>query len=314
MLDDLDISKIRDLDDALDCIKKLLNLIETLNQEIPELKRQNQELRDENNRLKGEQGKPKIKPSKKNPGQYSSEKERKRPKKRKKRRKKDRIKTKKREICYVDKSLLPKDAQFKGYDRVVVQDIKFEANNTLFLKEKYYSPSLNKSYLASLPPGYEGEFGPTIKALSLKLYFDANMTQPNILDLFTDAKINISSGQVSNFLIKGHDPFHKEKDAVYEAGLYSSPWHHMDETVTRFNAQNYYCQILCNPLYTAYFTTENKSRLTVIDVLTNFRERSFLLNREAFTYFDIFKLPIPIIQQMKSFPQEKPSKKNPGFS
>jgi regulator of replication initiation timing len=306
MLDDLDISKIRDLDGALDCIKTLLNLIETLNQEILELKRQNQELRDENNRLKGEQGKPKIKPNKKNPSQTSSEKERKKPKKRKKRKKKDRIKKHKNQICQIDKSLLPKDAQFKGYDRVVVQDIKFEAHNTLFMKEKYYSPSLRKSYLASLPPGYEGEFGPVIKALSLKLYFDSNMTQPKILDLFTDAKINISAGQLSNFLIKGHDAFNKEKDAVYEAGLHSSPWHHMDETVTRVNAQNNYCQILCNPLYTAYFTTENKSRLTVIDVLTNFRERSFLLNREAFTYFDIFKLSIPVIRQLKSFQQEQP--------
>jgi hypothetical protein len=306
MLDDLDISKIRNRDDALDCIKKLLNLIETLNHEILELKRQNQELRDENNRLKGEQGKPKIKPNKESPGQYSSEKERKKSKNRKKRRKKNHIKKHKSQICHVDKSLLPKDAQFKGYDRVVVQDIKFEAHNTLFLKEKYYSPSLSKSYLASLPPGYEGEFGPTIKALALKLYFDSNMTQPKILDLFADAKINISAGQLSNFLIKGHDAFHKEKDDVYEAGLRSSPWHHMDETVTRVNAQNYYCQILCNPLYTAYFTTENKSRLTVIDVLTNFRERSFLLNREAFIYFDIFKLPIPIIRQLKSFPQEQP--------
>jgi len=306
MLDDLDISKIRDLDDALDCIKKLLNLIETLNHEILELKRQNQELRDENNRLKGEQGKPKIKPNKESPGQYSSEKERKKSKKRKKRKKKNRIKTHKSQICHIDKSLLPKDAQFKGYDRVVVQDIKFEAHNTSFMKEKYYSPSLKKAYLASLPPGYEGEFGPAIKALALKLYFDSNMTQPKILDLFTDAKINISAGQLSNFLIKGHDAFHKEKDDVYEAGLRSSPWHHMDETVTRVNAQNDYCQILCNPLYTAYFTTENKSRLTVIDVLTNFRERSFLLNREAFIYFDIFKLPIPIIRQLKSFPQEQP--------
>ena len=305
MLDDIDIQNIRDLDGALDCIKKLFNLVETLNQDNLELKRQNQELRDEINRLKGEQGKPKIKPSKKNPSQYSSEKERKRPKKRKKRSKKDHIKTHDRQICYVDKSLLPKDAQFKGYDPVVVQDIKFEAHNTLFLKEKCYSPSLNKSYLASLPSGYEGEFGPGLKTLSLKLYFDANMTQLNILDLFTDAKIKISAGQLSNFLIKDHDVFHKEKDAVYEAGLQSSPWQHMDETTTRVNAQNYYCQILCNPLYTAYFTTENKSRLTVIDVLTNFRDRSFLLNREASSYFDSFKLPTPVIQQLKSFPQDQ---------
>ena len=175
MLDDLDINNIRDLDDPLDFIRKLFNLVETLSQENGELKRQIQKLRDEINRLKGEQGKPKIKPNKKKPKQHSSEKERKEPKKRKKRRKKDRIKTHDSQICYVDKSLLPKDAQFKGHDRVVVQDIKFEAHNTLFLKEKYYSPSLNKSYLAPLPPGYEVEFGPAVKSLSLKLYFDTNV-------------------------------------------------------------------------------------------------------------------------------------------
>jgi len=80
VLNDLDINNIRNLDDSLDYIRKLLNLVETLSQENRELKRQIQELRDENNRLKGEQGKPKVKPSKKNPGQYSSEKERKKPK------------------------------------------------------------------------------------------------------------------------------------------------------------------------------------------------------------------------------------------
>jgi regulator of replication initiation timing len=303
MLDDLDINNIRDLDDALDCIRKLFNLVETLNQDILELKRQNQELRDENNRLKGEQGKPKVKPSKKNPGQYSSEKERKKPKKRKKRSKKDRIKTHDSRICYVDKSLLPKDAQFKGYDSVVVQDIKFEAHNTLFLKEKYYSPSFNKSYLASLPLGYEGEFGPGLKTLSLKLYFDANVSQPKILDFLDDAEIKISAGQLSNFLIKGHDVFHEEKDALYEAGLKSSPWHHIDDTSTRVNGQNQYCQILCNPLYTAYFTTVNKTRLTVIDVLRNFTDRTFLLNSEMFSYVELFTLPISVVQQLKSFPK-----------
>lgn len=293
------------MDDARDCILMLFNLVEILKQENLELKKEVQQLRDEINRLKGEQGKPKIKPNKKGTNQYSSEKERKGPKERTKKNKINRIKTHKRKICQVDQSLLPEDAQFKGYDRVVVQDIKFEAHNTLFLKEKYYSPSLNKTYLAPLPPGYEGEFGPGLKTLVLKLYFDANMTQPKILDLFQDAKIKISAGQLSHFLIKDHDLFHKEKDGLYEAGLRSSPWQHIDDTTTRVNAQNYYCQILCNPLYTAYFTTENKSRLTVIDVLRNFHERTFLLNTEAFTYIDIFKLPVPVIQQLRSFPQNK---------
>jgi hypothetical protein len=306
VMHDFDINRIGDLDHAMDVIRKLLNLVENLEQENQELKRQNQQLRDEINRLKGEQGKPNIKPNKNKPGQYSSEKERKKPKKRKKRSKKDRIETHESRVCYVNKSLLPMDAQFKGYDPVVVQDIEFKAHNTLFLKEKYYSSSLNRSYLAPLPPGYEGEFGPALKSLSLKLYFDTNVTQPKILDLLYDAKIRISAGQLSNLLIKGHEAFHKEKDALYEAGLKSSPWHNMDETNMRVNGQNRYCQIVCNPLYTAYFTTQNKSRLTVIDVLTNFGPRFFLLNNEAAHYIQMFRLPESVASQLKTFPQDQP--------
>jgi hypothetical protein len=304
MLSDFDISSITNLDEAIDSIRKLLNLVERLSEENRELKQQNQELRDEIKRLKGEQGTPKIKPNKNTSGQFSSEKERKRPKKRRKRRKKGHIKTHQSRVCHVDKSILPKDAEFKGYDRVLVQDIKFEAHNTLFLKEKYYSLSLNKAYLAPLPPGYEGEFGPGLKAFSLDLYVDANVTEPRILDLLHEAGIRISAGQLSNFLIKGHDAFHKEKDALYEAGLKSTPWHHIDDTSTRVKGQNCYCQILCNPLYTAYFTTESKSRLTVIDVLRNFNTRSFLLNRETFTYLDIFRLPASVVNELHSFPKD----------
>ena len=157
-----------------------------------------------------------------------------------------------------------------------------------------------------MPPGYEGEFGPGLKSLALKLYFDTNVTQPRILDLFDDADIILSRGQLSNFLIKNHDPFHKEKDALYEAGLNSTPWHHIDDTSTRVNGQNQYCQILCNPLYTAYFTTPNKSRLTILDVLRNFSERTFLLNSEAFEYVAAFKLPARVVQQLQSFPKDRP--------
>ena len=41
MLNDLDIDNIRNLDDALDVIRNLLNLVETFRQENLELKRQN---------------------------------------------------------------------------------------------------------------------------------------------------------------------------------------------------------------------------------------------------------------------------------
>lgn len=288
--------------DAKECIQMLLNMLERLNQENLELKKQLQQLKDEINLLKGEQPKPNIKPNKNKPTNHSSEKKRNRPKKRKRSSKIDRIITHETRICPVEKSILPSDAIFKGHERATVQDINFEAHNILFLKEKYYSPSQNKTFLAPLPPGYEGEFGPNIKTMSIKLYFDSNMTQPKILDLYNDANIFISAGQLSNFLIKNNHNFHKEKDDIYEAGLRSSPWQHIDDTRTRVNGNNQYCQIVCNPLYTAYFTTENKTRLTVIDVLRNFKKRFFLLNDEAFCYINMFRLPTSVVQTLRSFP------------
>jgi hypothetical protein len=98
--------------------------------------------------------------------------------------------------------------------------------------------------------------------------------------------VRISDGQVSNLLIKDQAAFHAEKDALYQAGLASSPWQHLDDTSTRVNGQNGYCHIVCNPLYTAYFTTTAKDRLTVIDVLTNYRPRRFVVNAEALGYVE----------------------------
>jgi hypothetical protein len=66
--------------------------------------------------------------------------------------------------------------------------------------------------------------------------------------------------------------------------LASSPWHHLDDTSPRINGQNSYCHIVCNPLYTAYFTTENKDRQSVLDVLTKHRPRRFLVNADALGY------------------------------
>jgi len=45
--------------------------------------------------------------------------------------------------------------------------------------------------------------------------------------------------------------------------------------------------------------------LTVIDVLRNFSNRTFLLNSEAFGYVDTFKLPASVVQQLNDFPKDR---------
>lgn len=307
MLEGFDPKSIQNIEQARQCIVMLLNLVEELKEENHQQREEIQHLRNEVNRLKGEQGQPTIKPNKQREKRddHSSEKERSKPQEWNKSSKVDKIKIDREQVLEVDKLKLPPDAQFKGHEEVVIQDLSIHTNNILFLKEKYYSASEGKTYLAKLPRGYEGEYGPGVKSMAIVLYYAGNMTQPKILDWFWNLGIQISQGQLSNILIKDQQQFHLEKEAVYEAGLLSSPWQQIDDTATRVNGQNQHCHVVCNPLYTAYFTTQKKDRLTVLDVLKNFRERTFRLNAEAFGFLDIFGLPVKVVNKLKELPQEK---------
>ena len=285
MLENIDLGAILE-EKTRELVKRLLNFIEQLSRRLRETQTENQRLRDENNRLKGEQGKPNIKATVKAPTDHSSEKERRKPRKRQGKKKQARIVIDREEVMKVDQSVLPEDAIFKGYEENVVQDILLKTDNVRFLKEKYYSPSVGRTYLAELPMGYKGQFGPGIKALCLAFYHGGLMTELKLLEFLENVGIQISKGTISNLLVKGHAEFHAEKEAVYTAGLASSSYQHIDDTPTRVNGQNQYCHVVCNPLYTAYFTKPGKDRLSVLDVLRQGRKREYLLNVEALTYLN----------------------------
>ena len=287
MFDDIDLSRIQD-ENARELIMRLLNLVEKLSADLRDAQAEIQRLRDEVNRLKGEQGKPKIKGNtpKLPLTKHSSEKERHKPRQRHKSSKKAEIPINREQVVEVDPSVLPPDAEFKGHEDVVVQDILLRSDNILFHKQKYYAASTRRTYLAQLPRGYNGQFGPGIKALTLAFYFGMGTSEPKILEFYENVGIQISKGELSNLLIKDQASFQVEKDAVYEAGLQSSPWQQTDDTLTRVDGQNQHCHVVCNPVYTAYHTRPTKERLSVLDVLRNGRKRIFRLNAEALEYLE----------------------------
>src|SRR5216684_768693 len=160
MLEDFDPSSIAD-EAVRQVVVHLMNLVENLSAKVQEQAEEIQRLRDENNQLKGEQGKPKIKANKPAPD-LSSEKERRESKSHPKARKQPEIRIDRVEVVKIAEECLPQDAQFKGYEEVIVQDIDFRTENIQFRKEKYYSPSQKQTYLANLPAGYKGQFGPRV--------------------------------------------------------------------------------------------------------------------------------------------------------
>src|SRR5579859_6550037 len=200
MLEDFDPASIHD--EALRAAFLLLmKEVERLSAENKVLKDDNQRLREENRRLKGEQGTPTIRPVTQRPA-VSSEPERHVPRAHHKGPKQAHVVIDRTEVRQVDRHLLPPDAQFKGYEDVVVQDVSFVTDNVLFKKEKFYAPSERRTYLAALPAGYSGQFGPGVSAEILALYHASGMSEPKIKDVLTTIGISISAGEIANILIK----------------------------------------------------------------------------------------------------------------
>ena len=307
MFEDIDLNAVQE-ESARELVKRLLNTIEQLSGAVQELRAEVQRLRDENNRLKGEQGKPNIKGNKaQGPAKvdHSSEAERHKGRRRHKKSKKAEVPIDREEVLKVDPVRLPKDAEYKGREVVVVQDLQLRPSNVRFYKEKYYSPSRHKTYLAELPPGYEGHFGPGIKSLVVTLYFGVGTSEPKIKEFLENMGVQISAGEVSNLLIQKQEEFHAESAAVYEAGLRSSPWQQTDHTETRVDGQNHHCQVVCNPVYSSYHTRLGKDRLTVLDVLRQGRKRIFRLNEEAFRYLERVPLSKAAQQILPKWRSEK---------
>jgi hypothetical protein len=304
ILQNVDVASIQD-ERVRECIRLLLNLVETLTVELRKAQAENRYLREQLQGRKSGGGKPDPSKGASPPASRSSEKERAEPpetKQNTKRSKLDRIRIDREEVLKLDRATLPPDAEFKGYEDVVVQELHIRPDNVRFRKEKYYAASTGKTYLAPLPQGYGGEFGPNLKSLCLLFAHLCNMTEPKIADLLANVGILISDGQISNMLSSGQEQLQPEKEAIVEAGLSSSPWQHIDDTGTPVNGRNRHCQVLCNPLYTAYTTTLRKDRLTVIDVLRNQRGRIFRLNEEAFGLMRQFKVSQRVLEKLRQVP------------
>ncbi len=186
------------------------------------------------------------------------------------------------EECFVDVENLPGDAIFKGYKKKIVQDIVIQSDNVLFEREIYWSPSENKTYMGSIPVGYEGDFGPNINSQIISFKYVNNMSIPNIKQFYSDFNVKISESYISNRLTKQLDVFHDEKSKLYVTNLEIGTFQQIDDTGCRVNGKNYYTHIVCNDLCTVFFTTPKKDRMTIIDILRNFGSRVFIFNEETF--------------------------------
>ena len=260
-----------DFDDKETVKNIIILLLNTIAYQVKineEQRKEIQKLKDEINHLKGEKGKPNIKPNvprRENDIPNPTKKSR----KWKKKSKKQRIKIDRIELIKVDEDILPPDAEYKGYRSVVKQNIKFETDNVEYRLERYYSPSENKTYEAELPEKVkDSEFNSDLKAFIHYLYYVGRVSEPRIHEMLQEVGIIISKGEISNILTKDKkDEFTREQEDIFEAGMESSDYFHIDDTGIRHNGVNYYVHVLCNAVFTAFFILPKKDRATIRGIL-----------------------------------------------
>ncbi len=278
----------------------LFNLIEEMYEDYKKTKEENQNLRDAINLLKGEDPKPKFTKNKKNESSEKERKDKKPPKEKKSTKKKDKIIPDRTVPCPVDKSILPADAKFNGYSPLIVQELIIKVENIEYKREVYYSASQKKTYMGKLPPGIKGGYDPGVISFIYAQKHGSNVSEPKITEFLNDIGIYISQPTVSRFLTNDIDDFHQEKDDIVLAGLRSTEFQQIDDTGTKVNGESKYVQILCNPYYTAFFTTPKKDRLTVIDLLLCGLERRYFFNDDAFELLKFLRVSNKVITLLQS--------------
>lgn len=264
-------------------IQQLILIIEQQAKEIEDLKA---EIR----MLKEHPKKPNIRPStlEKSRDKASDESNENGRQHREKREKKPNLPIDKTEkIVVADK---PKGSLFKGYKKVIIQDLEIKRMNTLYLLEMWQTPE-GKYICGQLPDYLQGtDFGVTLKCFILSQYHQCGVTQPLLHEQLKGFGIDISTGQISNILTKNNEEFHQEKEEILEVGLQEFPYIQTDDTGARHQGKNGYCTFIGNEFFSYFKSTESKSRINFLELLRG-KHSDYYLDEIAFEYFQQQELP-----------------------
>jgi hypothetical protein len=190
----------------------------------------------------------------------------------------------------------PAGSRRKGYEEIIVQDIAFKPEATLYRRERWRTPE-GRTVMAELPPGVVGGCGPHLHRLVLMLHFQGQMTCERIVALLTATGVAISKRQVVRLLTAKLETFRAEEEAVFSAGLRASPYISVDDTGARHAGKaGYTTQFGCER-FTAFRTGPSKSRLAFLRNLLGGAAR-YAINAAAIAYMRAANLAHGVIDAL----------------
>ncbi len=285
-------------------VRRLIGEVERLRKENEKLtaalaaaKRENQELKDEIRRLKGLPPRPSIKPSgmekatdRSGPETPSA------PEAAAARRRGPGVSKLSVDRTVTLTAAAPAGSRHKGYEEIIVQDIAFKPEVTLYRRERWATPD-GGTVVADLPAGVVGGCGPSLHRLVLTLHFQGQMTCERIVAVLTAAGLSISKRQVVRLLTARLDLFRAEEEAVFSAGLRASPFVSVDDTGARHAGKACFTTQFGSDRFTAFRTGPSKSRLAFLRNLLGGTAR-YAINAAAAAYMHAANLAHGVIDAL----------------
>lgn len=292
--DDVALSDVRRVISALaDQVEALQEAVATLTAQNAALKAENEALKDENARLKGLPPRPKFKPKPSGMEQATSRPAGKKGRKRGRGAVGDKLVVT-NEVRL--KAQAPPGSRFKGYEDVLVQDLRISVAVVRYRRERWETPS-GERIVAALPPGILGGFGPEVRRFIAAGHYQGQVTSERLTALLCGMGLNISKRQVVRLLSKGLEALVAEDEAVLRTGLETARWISVDDTSARHAGKNGFVTQLGDDRFAVFRTTISKSRRSFLSLLQAGRT-DYVVNDTALAMMRRLAMAAPLVARL----------------